>query len=89
MGSFKINTRWQNKWKIIKPTLTINSRQYSLIIGSMLGDGTLRVGSGAINANLKIEQGLVQKDYVFIVEVSNTAFACFYRTKDKLPISRK
>ena len=64
VGSFKINNYWQSKWKLAKPTMTINKKQHSLLIGSMLGDGTLRVGSGAINANLKIEQGLVQKDYV-------------------------
>lgn len=31
----------------------------------MLGDGTMRIGQGARNANFKVEQGLVQKDLVF------------------------
>jgi len=65
VGSFEINTYWQNKWKVIKSTLKINPQQRSLIIGSILGDGTLRIGSKAINANLKIEHGLPQKEYVF------------------------
>ena len=39
--------------------------QRSFIIGSLLGDGTMRMGKGAINANFKVEQGVVQKDYVF------------------------
>lgn len=34
-----------------------------LIVGTLLGDGTMRVGKGARNANLKIEQGLEQKEY--------------------------
>ena len=65
VGSFEINTYWQNKWKVIKPTLTISPQQRSLIVGSILGDGTLQVGKKAINANLKIEHGLLQKEYVF------------------------
>lgn len=56
---------WQKKWINYKRNLYLNSRQTSLLVGSLLGDGTLRVGKGAINANLKIEHGLRQKDYVF------------------------
>ncbi len=48
-----------------KDSLKLNQTQISVLIGSMLGDGTMRVGKNALNANLKIEQGLKQKDYVF------------------------
>lgn len=48
-----------------KNSLKLNQTQISVLIGSMLGDGTMRVGKNALNANLKIEQGLKQKDYVF------------------------
>lgn len=46
-----------------KSKLNLTSRQISILIGSLLGDGTLRVGYKAANANFKIEQGLVQKGY--------------------------
>ena len=48
-----------------KKSLKLNQTQISVLIGSILGDGTMRVGKNALNANLKIEQGLKQKDYVF------------------------
>lgn len=48
-----------------KTTLSLNKTQLSVLIGSILGDGTLRLGKGFINANFKVEQGLKQKDYVF------------------------
>ena len=65
MGSIiEVDKFWQKKWKPIKDSLFLTSEQHSVLIGSILGDGTLRVGTGAINANLKIEHGLVQKDYV-------------------------
>ena len=48
-----------------KDSLKLNQTQTSVLIGAILGDGTLRVPKGAINANFKIEQGLKQKDYVF------------------------
>lgn len=51
--------------KKYKTSLILNKTQISVLIGSILGDGTLRVGKNAINANLKVEQGLKQKDYVF------------------------
>lgn len=59
------NKYWQKKWILIKSQVAISSMQRSFIIGSLLGDGTMRMGKGAINANFKVEQGLVQKDYVF------------------------
>ena len=55
---------WHKKWIPIKKFLTLNLRQRSLIIGSLLGDGTMRLGKGAQNVNFKIEHGLVQKEYV-------------------------
>ena len=45
--------------------LDLNPTQISVLIGSLLGDGTVRVGKKALNANFKTEQGLKQKDYVF------------------------
>ncbi len=61
----KSNRYWQKGWIEIKQSLFITNQQKSLIIGTILGDGTLRVGAGAINANLKIEQGLAQQEYVW------------------------
>lgn len=58
------NKKWTKKWKRIKPNLILTKEQKSVIIGSLLGDGTMRIGKGAINANLKIEQGIEQKAYV-------------------------
>ena len=48
-----------------KLSLNLNQTQISVLIGSILGDGTMRIGKNALNANLKVEQGLKQKDYVF------------------------
>lgn len=59
------NKHWQKKWLQLKKNATLSSRQRSFIIGSLLGDGTMRIGEGAINANFKVEQGLQQKEYVF------------------------
>jgi len=62
VGSYD-NKYWQKKWVSTKK-LPISSLQYYLIIGSLLGDGTMRIGKGAVNANFKTEQGLQQKEYV-------------------------
>lgn len=48
-----------------KKKLILNHLQTSVLVGSILGDGTLRTGKKAINANFKVEHGLKQKDYVF------------------------
>ena len=48
-----------------KMGLSLNQTQISVLVGSILGDGTLRVGKDALNANFKVEQGIKQKDYVF------------------------
>jgi ubiquinol-cytochrome c reductase cytochrome b subunit len=61
----RTNKHWQKKWIAVKEQCIITPVQHSLIIGSLLGDGTMRVGSGAVNANFKIEQGIAQKAYVF------------------------
>lgn len=63
VGSYE-NINWQKKWTLIKRSLTITSQQRTLIVGSLLGDGTMRVGENAINANFKIEHGLKQREYV-------------------------
>lgn len=64
VGSYKTKY-WYKSWIPIKESISLNSFQYSLIVGSLLGDGTMRVGRGAVNANFKTEQGIEQKDYVF------------------------
>ena len=58
------NKYWHKKWIPIKKELKLNAKQKALIIGSLLGDGTMCIGKGARNANFKVEQGLKQKDYV-------------------------
>ena len=64
VGSYE-NKYWQKKWLSLKKDTKLLSLQQSLIIGSLLGDGTMRIGKDALNANFKVEQGLEQKEYVF------------------------
>lgn len=59
------NKHWQKKWTHLRKEVLLTPNQKSLIFGSLLGDATMRLGKGAVNANFKIEQGLVQKEYVF------------------------
>ncbi len=63
VGSYE-SKHCQKKWLAIKRSAVITSLQKSLIVGSMLGDATMRMGEGAVNANFKIEHGLMQKEYV-------------------------
>jgi hypothetical protein len=63
VGSFETK-HWHKNWIPIKESLFLNKKQEDFIIGSLLGDGTMRIGEGAKNANLKIEHGLEQKKYV-------------------------
>lgn len=63
VGSYETKY-WHRRWIPIKDSVILSSEQKSLIIGSLLGDGTMRVGRGAKNANFKIEHGLQQKEYV-------------------------
>lgn len=56
---------WNKKLLSIKKGMQLTPEQRSFIIGSMLGDATMRVGIKGKNANLKIDHGLGQKDYVF------------------------
>lgn len=58
------NKYWQKKWIPIKQSLVLSCEQKALVIGSILGDGTMRLGQKAKNANFKVEQGLAQKEYV-------------------------
>ena len=55
---------WHKKWIPIKKSLLLTSKQKALILGSLLGDGTMRKGKGAKNVNFKVEHGLAQKQYV-------------------------
>ncbi len=57
-----MQTHYLQKYKL---SLSLNQTQTAVLVGSLLGDGTLRVGKNALNANFKVEQGLKQKDYVF------------------------
>lgn len=59
------NKHWQKKWSQLKKEIGLSSLQRAFIIGSLLGDGTMRVGKKGINANFKAEHGLKQKEYVF------------------------
>ena len=54
---------WYRDLIPVKERMFLTDEQYSVIVGSLLGDGTMRIGKGARNANLKIEQGLAQKEY--------------------------
>lgn len=63
VGSYE-NKHWQKKWIHLRSDVILSPSQQSLIIGSLLGDGTMRIGKGAANANFKVEHGLQQKDYV-------------------------
>lgn len=56
---------WNKKMLSIKNGMQLTPLQRSFIIGSMLGDATMRVGRGAKNANFKIDHCLEQKKYVF------------------------
>lgn len=55
---------WHKDLIPVKEKMLLTQEQQSILIGSLLGDGTMRLGKGAKNANFKIEQGLVQKEYV-------------------------
>lgn len=56
---------WNKKMISLKKEIKLTSKQRSFIIGSMLGDATMRVGIKAKNANFKIDHCLEQKEYVF------------------------
>lgn len=58
------NKFWHKKWVSIKQHAYLTKQQHELIVGSLLGDGTMRVGHDAVNANFKVEHGLAQKEYV-------------------------
>lgn len=65
MGSYWENKFLQKRWIPLKKKLKLTPKQKSVLIGSLLGDGTLRRGVKAINVNFKVEHGLAQKDYVW------------------------
>ena len=67
VGSYE-NKHWTRKWSAFKNEAGnsfLDPAQKSLLIGSMLGDGTMRMGEKAVNANFKVDHGLKQKEYVF------------------------
>lgn len=63
VGSYE-SKYWHTKWRSFKNGMQLTSLQRSFITGSMLGDGTMRMGKGAINANFKVDHCLEQKEYV-------------------------
>jgi len=65
VGSCKISKFWNKNWILIKKSLILSEDQKSIILGSLLGDGTMWIGKGGINANFKVEHGLKQKELVF------------------------
>ncbi|MFH1626624.1 MAG: hypothetical protein ABH971_00755 [bacterium] len=56
---------WNKKMRSFKKRMRLTPLQRSFIIGSMLGDATMRIGKNAKNANFKIDHCLEQKEYVF------------------------
>lgn len=64
VGSFETKY-WHGSLIPFKQALTISSEQRSLLIGSLLGDGTMWLGKNGRNVNYKVEHGLEQKEYVF------------------------
>jgi hypothetical protein len=52
-------------WALKKLNLYLTEDQIALIVGSLPGDATMRIGHDSINANFKIEHGLEQKALVF------------------------
>ena len=56
---------WNKTMLFLKREMRLTSKQKAFIIGSMLGDATMRVGIRAKNANFKIDHCLEQKEYVF------------------------
>lgn len=60
----RISKHETKKWASRKRDLFLTRSQISLIFGSLLGDGTMRIGEGAINANFKVEHCLAQKELV-------------------------
>ncbi len=54
---------WHKDLIPVKEKMFLTDEQLSLLVGCLLGDGTMRMGKGAVNANFKIEQGLAQKEY--------------------------
>ena len=56
---------WNKKMLSLKKEMRLTPMQRSFIIGSMLGDATMRIGVKAKNANFKIDHCLEQKEYVF------------------------
>ena len=63
VGSYETKY-WYHTLIPLKQKAVLTSLQEELMIGSLLGDGTMRIGKGAKNANFKVEQGLEQKEYV-------------------------
>jgi len=63
VGSYETKY-WYHTLIPLKQKAVLTSLHEELMIGSLLGDGTMRIGKGAKNANFKVEQGLEQKEYV-------------------------
>jgi len=67
VGSYE-NKHWIKEWSVFKNRTGVSVLtpvQQSVLIGSLLGDGTMRIGKRAVHANFKVDHGLKQKEYVF------------------------
>lgn len=60
----KITSSFLRELKIYKKSLLLKDKQKELIIGSMLGDGNLRITGGNREANFIVDHSLAQKEYV-------------------------
>ncbi len=48
-----------------KEALKLSETQRALLIGSILGDGNLRIPGRNVEANFIVDHGEEQKDYIF------------------------
>lgn len=61
----EITSSFLKELKNYKKSLLLNDTQRELIIGSMLGDGNLRITGKNREANFIVDHSFVQKEYVF------------------------
>jgi hypothetical protein len=55
VGSYE-NKHWQKKWRHLKEDIHFTPDQKSLIVGSLLGDATMRMGKGAATLTSKLNK---------------------------------
>ena len=67
------NKHWQKRWITIKKSLVLTTKQRSLIIGSLLGDGTLRQGY-RMYFNQEETKKLVKITYPYISRIPSMTY---------------